>query len=107
MNPSADIRIAAGRELYLRGLEPLALYPANSLFLSGYLNVKGGRPEQTLTMIRDARFTVRSEFDIDELLGRASAPADRDPERAWDWKNPEELHPGLKRDNEDSILDKR
>src|SRR3989338_7907606 len=38
LNPKAEIRVAAGRELHLRNMEVMALYPANSLFLEGYLN---------------------------------------------------------------------
>jgi biotin synthase len=68
LNPSAEIRIAAGRELYLRSLEVMALYPANSLFLQGYLNAKGSSNEQTLRMIQDAGFVIKSEVDISELL---------------------------------------
>jgi len=33
LNPTAEIRVAAGRELHLRSMEVMALYPANSLFL--------------------------------------------------------------------------
>ncbi|MBF0511069.1 MAG: biotin synthase BioB [Candidatus Omnitrophica bacterium] len=61
LNPRADIRIAAGRELYLRAMEVMALYPANSLFLQGYLNAKGASDENTLRMIKDAGFTIKSE----------------------------------------------
>ena len=32
LNPSSEIRVAAGREMHLRSLEVMALYPANSLF---------------------------------------------------------------------------
>ena len=41
LNPSSEIRVAAGREMHLRSMEVMALYPANSLFLQGYLNAKG------------------------------------------------------------------
>ena len=74
MNPQADIRVAAGRELHLRDLEVMALYPANSLFLSGYLNAEGAPAVKTLRMIQDAGFTIRSEKNIDDLLA-AAAPA--------------------------------
>jgi len=68
LNPTAEIRIAAGRELHLRSMEVMALYPANSLFLQGYLNAKGATNARTLQMIKDAGFTIKSEFDINELL---------------------------------------
>ena len=68
VNPSAEIRMAAGREMHLRSLQPMGLYAANSLFLQGYLNVKGTPDIQTLEMIRDTGFTLRSEVPFDDLL---------------------------------------
>ncbi|MBF0629034.1 MAG: biotin synthase BioB [Magnetococcales bacterium] len=58
LNPSAEIRAAGGREVNLRALESLALYPANSLFAEGYLNTGGHGADKTMQMIRDAGFTV-------------------------------------------------
>ena len=58
VNPGAEIRMAGGRELHLGALQPLGLYPANSLFLGDYLTTKGQRPEQDLKMIRDLGFRV-------------------------------------------------
>lgn len=69
LNPRAEIRVAAGREVNLRRLEVLSLYPANSLFLDGYLNVKGSPGLQTLQMIKDAGFTIASDFKLEEVLG--------------------------------------
>ena len=68
LNPSAEIRMAAGRELHLRSLEVMGLYAANSLFLQGYLNAKGSRERQTLQMIKDAGFVIESEIPLDDLL---------------------------------------
>lgn len=68
LNPEAEIRVAAGREINLRSLEVLALYPANSLFLDGYLNTKGSETNKTLQMIQDAGFAIESEFNLDEIL---------------------------------------
>ncbi len=58
VNPSRDIRIAGGREVNLRSLQMLALYPANSLFVDGYLTTPGAGYQHDLQMIRDAGFTV-------------------------------------------------
>ena len=66
LNPSSEIRVAAGRELHLRSMEVMALYPANSLFLQGYLNAKGSTNAQTLRMIKDAGFSIKSELDLNE-----------------------------------------
>lgn len=68
VNPTAEIRIAAGREVYLGDLQSLCLYPANSLFLDGYLNSKGDAARKTLQMISDAGFTIRSDQDLSDLL---------------------------------------
>jgi biotin synthase len=68
LNPKAEIRIAAGRELHLRSMEVLALYPANSLFLDGYLNTRGEERLKTLQMIKDAGFQIRSNYPLDKLI---------------------------------------
>jgi biotin synthase len=68
LNPSAEIRVAAGRELHLRSMEVMALYPANSLFLQGYLNAQGSTDARTLRMIKDAGFSIKSEADLDGLI---------------------------------------
>ena len=58
LNPSAEIRMAAGREIHLRSLQPIALEPANSLFIDGYLLTRGSPASVTIQMIRDAGFTI-------------------------------------------------
>jgi len=58
VNPSAEIRVAAGREGHLRSLEALSLYPANSLFVEGYLTTRGDAVADTYQMIEDAGFEV-------------------------------------------------
>ena len=68
LNPKAEIRIAAGRELHLRSMEVMALYPANSLFVEGYLNTRGASRKQTLQMIKDAGFTIKADRALEELL---------------------------------------
>ncbi|MBF0444503.1 MAG: biotin synthase BioB [Magnetococcales bacterium] len=63
-NPDAEIRAAGGREVNLRSLESLALYPANSLFSEGYLNVGGHGSDRTMQMIADAGFSVESVEEV-------------------------------------------
>lgn len=58
VNPSRDIRVAGGREVNLRQLQSLALYPANSIFCNGYLTTPGQGYEADLRMIADAGFRV-------------------------------------------------
>jgi biotin synthase len=41
LNPGADIRAAGGRERTLGAWQGLALYPANSIFVDGYLTTPG------------------------------------------------------------------
>ena len=60
LNPRAEIRVAAGREHHLRSMEVMALYPANSMFIDGYLNAEGSTASRTIEMIKDAGFTVRT-----------------------------------------------
>jgi len=71
VNPSAEVRIAAGRETHLRSLQALALEPANSLFIDGYLLTKGSDAAATVRMIRDAGFTLELEGEWPEDLSRA------------------------------------
>ena len=58
VNPRAEIRVAGGREGHLRALGPLALWPANSLFVEGYLTTRGDAVAETTRMIHDAGFEV-------------------------------------------------
>ena len=58
VNPDREIRIAGGREMHLRSLQPLGLYAANSIFVGDYLTTKGQVPEADYEMIRDMGFEV-------------------------------------------------
>ena len=71
LNPRTEIRVSAGREAHLRSLQPLALYPANSVFVSGYLTEPGQAYEETAAMIRDLG------FEIEEHREGQPPPADR------------------------------
>ena len=57
-NPRSEIRIAGGRELHLRSLQPLGLYAANSVFVGDYLTTDGQAPEADYKMIEDLGFEV-------------------------------------------------
>jgi biotin synthase len=72
VNPRAEIRIAAGREGHLRALAPLALWPANSLFVEGYLTTRGDAVAETYRMIRDAGFEVDGNPLSRELAKQAA-----------------------------------
>ena len=58
VNPRAEIRAAGGREGQLRALGPLCLWPANSLFVDGYLTTRGDAVTEAYRMIRDAGFEI-------------------------------------------------
>jgi len=68
VNPRAEIRIAGGREGHLRSLQALALYPANSLFVDGYLTTRGDATRETYELIRDAGFEVEGNALYDDSL---------------------------------------
>ena len=79
VNPTAEIRCAAGREVHLRSLQPLALWPANSLFVAGYLLTEGDDAAATLRMILDAGFVPALDEGawpdrLRELAESASVP---------------------------------
>ncbi|MBN1851141.1 MAG: biotin synthase BioB, partial [Pirellulales bacterium] len=58
VSPQQEIRIAGGREMHLRSLQPLGLYAANSIFIGDYLTTKGQAPELDYQMIRDLGFEI-------------------------------------------------
>ena len=60
VNPATEIRVAGGREKNLRSLQPLALFPANSLFMEGYLTTDGLGVSDTHKMIADLGFEVKT-----------------------------------------------
>ncbi len=56
--PDREIRVAGGREACIRSLQPLALWPANSMFTEGYLTTPGQGWERDQAMLADAGFRV-------------------------------------------------
>jgi biotin synthase len=58
VNPRAEIRIAGGREVNLRSLQPLGLYAANSIFVQGYLTTPGQGATADHAMLADMGFTI-------------------------------------------------
>jgi biotin synthase len=71
IHPTAEIRLAAGREYYLQHLQPMALMAANSLFMNGYLNIKGSDIHQTIELIESSGYSVESDVDLTELKASA------------------------------------
>ena len=58
VNPKKEIRVAGGREVNLRSLQPLSLYPANSMFVNGYLTTPGQNATDAHQMISDLGFEL-------------------------------------------------
>ena len=56
--PDVEVRVAGGREIHLRSLQPLALQLANSIFLGDYLSSEGQAGSADLQMIADSGFVV-------------------------------------------------
>ena len=56
--PDREIRLAGGREIHLKSLQPMALQLANSIFLGDYLTAEGQAAADDLAMIRDNGFTI-------------------------------------------------
>src|SRR3989449_5079376 len=81
LHPRTELRVAGGREFNLRALQALALYPADSLFVGGYLTTPGMPAPEAWKMIEDLGFEVdtvgpppgcgeRSEEHTSELQSR-------------------------------------
>lgn len=56
--PDKEIRVAGGREINLRTLQPLALFAANSLFVGDYLTTPGQEITTDHQMIEDLGFEI-------------------------------------------------
>ncbi|MEW6271960.1 MAG: biotin synthase BioB, partial [Thermodesulfobacteriota bacterium] len=63
LNPDADIRAAGGRERTLGDWQALALYPANSIFVNGYLTTPGQAAAEAQRMVASLGF----ELEVDEV----------------------------------------
>lgn len=68
VNPRQEIRVSAGREKHLRSLQPLALYAANSVFVSGYLTTPGQDYQETWQMIKDLGFEIEEYAGDGEMV---------------------------------------
>lgn len=99
LNPETEIRVAAGRELYFRDMQVLAFYPANSLFMEGYLNTRGENRLRTLQMLKDANFTIESDKELQELIDKETAASTQStvtPAFKFQLKDKNDLHLQIK-----------
>lgn len=60
-HPAKDVRVAGGREVNLRSLQPLALLVVNSIFTNGYLTTPGQGEDADRRMIRDMGYEIEVE----------------------------------------------
>ncbi|MEW2437420.1 biotin synthase BioB [Streptomyces caniferus] len=88
--PDIEVRLAGGREVHLRSLQPLALHLVNSIFLGDYLTSEGQAGKDDLAMIEDAGFEVEGT-DTTTLpehrrqdSGEAADPAEAADDEAGD-----------------------
>jgi biotin synthase len=77
LHPKTEIRIAGGREYNLRSLQPLALYPADSVFVNGYLTTPGQPAAAVWQMVADLGFQIEVDHQppADEPI-QSPEPAD-------------------------------
>lgn len=76
--PDVEVRLAGGREVHLRSMQPLALHLVNSIFLGDYLTSEGQAGQADLDMITDAGFEVEGAGTT--TLPRHRAEAGAEPE---------------------------
>lgn len=74
-NPSRELRIAGGRELHLRSLQPLGLFPANSIFVGDYLTTKGQPADDDYRMLEDLGFVITRNQELSCSLDAPSPEA--------------------------------
>jgi len=82
--PTQEIRISGGREVHLRSMQVMGLYPANSIFIGDYLTTQGQTARDDLHMIEDAGFVLETPdgepftgdpfADVPESYPRAPLP---------------------------------
>jgi biotin synthase len=70
--PDVEVRIAGGREVHLRALQPLGLLLANSIFAGDYLTTRGQAARADLEMIAD--LGLRVEGAAEPTLPERSLP---------------------------------
>jgi biotin synthase len=71
--PDVEVRVAGGREVHLRTLQPLGLLLANSIFAGDYLTTRGQAARSDLDMIAD--LGLRVEGAAEPTLPHRSLPA--------------------------------
>ncbi|MEQ9408491.1 MAG: biotin synthase BioB [Fuerstiella sp.] len=74
-NPKTELRIAGGREVNLRSMQAMGLYPANSMFVSDYLTTPGQAALEDFRMIQDLGFEITAgDYESQQLLEKLREP---------------------------------
>jgi biotin synthase len=58
LNPKKEVRAAGGREFNLKNMQRFVIYPANSIFIEGYLTTPGQQANEARRMIEEMGFEV-------------------------------------------------
>ena len=66
INPSKEIRISGGREVNLGSLQPLGLYPANSIFIGDYLTTDGQESTADHIMLKEMGFEIDEQGESEK-----------------------------------------
>ncbi|MFH0754602.1 MAG: biotin synthase BioB [Candidatus Omnitrophota bacterium] len=61
IDPHAELCLAAGRELYLRSVQPFVLQIVDGIFMSGYLNVSSDDRDDVLEIAQQFGFSIEQE----------------------------------------------
>jgi len=64
LNPTKEIRAAGGREFNLKDMQKYAVYPANSIFIEGYLTTPGQQHLEARQMIENMGFEVEEGVEV-------------------------------------------
>ncbi len=80
--PTQEIRISGGREVHLRSMQVMGLYPANSIFIGDYLTTQGQTARQDLRMIEDAGFVLETPDGEPLAIDAVDAVSDLYPRAA-------------------------
>lgn len=68
--PTQELRVSGGREVHLRSMQVMGLYPANSIFIGDYLTTQGQTARDDMRMIEDAGFVLETP-DGEPFVGNA------------------------------------
>ncbi|MBI1870734.1 MAG: biotin synthase BioB [Chlamydiae bacterium] len=64
LNPEKEVRAAGGREFNLKELQRFVIYPANSIFVEGYLTTPGQQAIEARQMIEGMGFEVEESKEF-------------------------------------------